>query len=84
MIPPQLTIIITAIRIPDTSNTTKFTPHGRPPETWEQTLCFTRFITAEFRHDFSNSTDLPSADLTDFWLEASVILIFNKIYFTFW
>jgi hypothetical protein len=43
-----------------------------------------RIITAEFRHDFSNSTDLPSAGLSDFWLEASVILICNEIYFTFW
>jgi len=64
-------------RIPDQTNTTKFTPHGRPPETWEQTLYFTLFITAEFRYDFSHSTDLPSTGLSDFWMEASVILIFN-------
>jgi len=70
--------------IPDPSNTIQFTPHGRPPETWEQTLYFTIFITVEFRYDFSNSTDLPSAGLSDFWMEVLVILIFNDLYFTFW
>jgi hypothetical protein len=52
MKPPQLAIMIPATRINDAINTNKFTPHGRPPETLEQTLAFTRFITAEFRHDF--------------------------------